>query len=186
MTTRAFVPEWSYTGRMRDGPAPANIDQRSKAFGRAGSLSLCLLLLTLSTGCATLRPDFEEPSVDVVSVRALPSGDVLPDFEIGLRVVNPNATELKLRGMSYKLLLNDREVVKGVANELPVVPAYGEAQFKLLASVSLIDGFGLVNDLLRQSRENLDWRLIAKLDIGALLPAILVERKGMLTMSPAK
>jgi LEA14-like dessication related protein len=161
-------------------------EQHPRGLGRAGSLLLPLLMLSLSTGCATLRPDFEQPSVDVVSVRALPSGDLLPNFEIGLRVVNPNATELKLRGVSYKLLLNDYEVVKGVASELPVVPAYGEAQFTLLASVSLIDSFGLVNDLMRQSRGDLNWRLLAKLDIGALLPAILVEEKGTLTTSPAK
>lgn len=160
--------------------------QRPRGLSRAGLLLLFLVISSLSTGCATLRPDFEEPSVDVVSVRALPSGDLLPNFEIGLRVVNPNATELQLRGVSYKLFVNDYEVVKGVASELPTVPAYGEAQFKLLATVSLIDGFGLVNDLMRQSRDDLDWRLVAKLDIGALLPAILVERKGMLTISPAK
>jgi LEA14-like dessication related protein len=159
---------------------------RPRGLGRAGLFFLSLMILSLSTGCATLRPDFEQPSVDVLSVRALPSGDLLPNFEIKLRVVNPNATELKLRGVSYKLLLNDYEVVKGVASELPVVPAYGEAQFKLLASVSLVDSFSLVNDLMRQSPSDLDWRLLAKLDIGALLPAILVEEKGTLTTSPAK
>jgi LEA14-like dessication related protein len=160
--------------------APARRGTRSQA------IALALLLLPLLGGCATMRPEFEQPSVEVVSVRAVPSGDIAPQFEIGLRVINPNANELALRGLSYKLFVNDFEVVTGAASELPVVPAYGEADFKLLATVSLVDSFQLVNDLMQRSRSDLDWRLLAKLDVGALWPAIRVEEKGTLKTTTSR
>jgi LEA14-like dessication related protein len=167
---------------MRARPDPNDSPRRPRPY----ALVLALLFLPLLSACATLRPDFEQPSVEVVSVRTVPSGDIAPQFEIGLRVVNPNATELALRGLSYKLFVNDFEVVKGAASELPVVPAYGEAEFKLLGTVSLVDSFRLVNDLMQRSRSELDWRLLAKLDVGALWPAILVEEKGTLSTAPRR
>ena len=50
--------------------------------------------------CAGLRPGYETPTVTINSFRALPSQGVLPNFEIGLHVVNPNREALKLRGVS--------------------------------------------------------------------------------------
>jgi LEA14-like dessication related protein len=139
-----------------------------------------LLAVFVMAGCASLKPGFEEPSVKVTAFRPLPSEGLAPRFEIGLRVVNPNPDPLKLRGMSYRVFLDDYEIVEGVANELPEVPAYGEADLKVLANVSLFDGIRLVNDLLSKPRDQVSYRLQAKLDIGAMLPAIRVEEKGQL------
>lgn len=55
--------------------------------------------------------------------------------------------------MSYKIFLNEHEVMQGAANDLPVVPAYGEAQFKVNATVGLIEGMRFVNDMLKNARE---------------------------------
>lgn len=139
----------------------------------------CLLLLL--PGCSTLRPGFETPSVSITSFRPLSSGALAPKFEIGLRVVNPNASLLKLRGMAYRIYLNDYEVIDGAANDLPVVPAYGEAEFTVAASVGLVEGVRFVNDLLHQQDGKVDYRVRTKLDVGALLPTILIEKTGVLT-----
>ena len=136
--------------------------------------------LLVVAGCATLKPSFETPSVQVVSFRPLPSEGLAPRFEIGLRVVNPNPDALKLRGISYNVSLNDNRVVEGAANELPVVPAYGEADVKLTAAVSLVDAMRFVNGLMSRADGQVEYRLQAKLDIGALLPAIRIEEKGLL------
>jgi LEA14-like dessication related protein len=135
--------------------------------------SVCLV-----AGCTTLRPDFETPSVTVTSFKLLPSQSLTPRFEIGMRVVNPNSTELSPRGMSYKVFLNDHEVVEGAANELPVVPAYGEAEFKVIATVGLIEGMQFVNDMLQNKDGQVTYRLQSKLDIGAMTPSIRIEKTG--------
>jgi LEA14-like dessication related protein len=144
-----------------------------------GSLLLmCVLWLGLVAGCTTLRPDFETPSVNVTSFKPLPSQSFTPRFEIGMRVVNPNSTMLNLRGMIYKVFLNDYEVVEGAANELPVVPAYGEAEFKVIATVSLMEGMRFVQDMLKNENAQVDYRLQAKLDVGAMIPSIRIEKTG--------
>ena len=136
------------------------------------------LTLFLVAGCSTLRPGFETPSVDVTSFRMLPSETLTPRFEIGMRIVNPNAVKLNLRGISYKVFLNDYQVVEGAASDLPVVPAYGDAEFKVTATVGLIESMRFVNDMLQNTRGQVAYRLNAKLDIGALVPAITVEKTG--------
>lgn len=141
-------------------------------------LILFCLWVCLGAGCASLRPDFDAPSVSVTSFTPLTSQSLAPRFEIGMRVVNPNATKLNLRGMSYKVFLNDYEVVEGAANELPVVPAYGEAEFTVIATVGLIEGIRFVNDLLQNTQGQIAYRLQSKLDIGAMASAIRTEKTG--------
>lgn len=141
-------------------------------------LILFCLWICLGAGCATLRPDFEKPSVTVTSFMPLASQSLSPRFEIGMRVVNPNAAKLNLRGMSYKVFLNDYEIAEGAANELPAVPAYGEAEFKVIATVGLMEGIRFVNDLLQNKQGQVAYRLQTKLDIGAMSPAIRIEKTG--------
>jgi LEA14-like dessication related protein len=139
-----------------------------------------LLAVGILSACATMKPSFETPTVQVVSFRPLPSEGLAPRFEIGLRVVNPNPDALKLRGMSYDVSLDDYRVVEGAASELPVVPAYGEADINLTAAVSLVDAMRFVNGLIGRTDRQVEYRLRAKLDVGALLPAIRIEEKGLL------
>ena len=136
------------------------------------------LCVGLMAGCSTMRPGFITPSVNITSFKPLPSEGIAPKFEISLRVVNPNATQLSLRGMSYKVALNNFDVVDGAANELPVVPAYGEAEFKVVAAVGVFEGIRFVSDLMQHSKGQVAYSLKAKLDVGALLPAINIEKTG--------
>ena len=52
---------------------------------RAAALALAALVVV--AGCATLSPDYEQPTVALTSFRALPSEGVAPAFEVGLRIV---------------------------------------------------------------------------------------------------
>lgn len=137
--------------------------------------SLCVGLIA---GCSTMQPGFVTPSVNITSFKPLPSEGIAPRFEISLRVVNPNSTQLSLRGMSYKVALNNFDVVDGAANALPVVPAYGEAEFKVIATVGVFEGIRFVSDLLQHSNGQVAYTLKAKLDVGAMLPAINIEKTG--------
>ncbi|MGC2166214.1 MAG: LEA type 2 family protein [Gallionella sp.] len=140
---------------------------------------LALLIWLLSVGgCATLRPDFEKPSVTVTSFNPLPASSLAPSFEIGLRVVNPNTVSLNLRGISYKLALNGFDVVEGAANNLPAVPAHGEATFKVDVTVGMIEGMRFVSDLLRNKHGQVEYRIQANLDVGAMIPTIRIEKTG--------
>jgi len=159
---------------------------RTLIFRRAaGARSAWLVLLAmLLAGCATLRPDFEQPTVTISSFRPVPGDGAVPGFEIRLRVINPNAEPLKLRGVAYTVSLAGREVVTGVGKDLPVIEGYGEGVFTVTAAASLYQGVRLFGELLNMQQDEIDYELSTKLDVGALIPAIRVKDKGTISLAP--
>jgi hypothetical protein len=136
-------------------------------------------------GCAGMGPGYETPTVTVSSFRALPSAGALPAFEIGLRVINPNREALELQGVAYTISLEGHEIIKGVANDLPVVDGYGEGEFMLTASANLFAGIRLIADLMRSDGDSLEYEFEAKLDTGGFRPAIRVRESGEISLRPA-
>lgn len=152
---------------------------RRKVMPLAGRFIMACVVLLLA-GCATLSPDFEEPSLQINSIRLVNFDGLTPQFEIDLHIVNPNRDALDLEGVSYTLFLAGEKVVSGATRDLPVVPAYGEADFKIDASVSLLDGLQLLSKLMNQYQENLTYEFNAKLDLGRFYPTIPIKREGVL------
>lgn len=144
-----------------------------------------LLTVTLTitlAACAGMSPNYETPTVTVKSFRALPSEGVVPNFEIGLHVINPNSNALPLRGVAYTISLGGHELIKGVGNELPVIDAYGEGDVVLTASANLVSAIKLFSDLMNQPGDKIPYEFAAKLDIGAFRPAIRVRDAGELSL----
>ena len=132
-------------------------------------------------GCASLPPDFEVPTLQINSVRPINFDGFTPRFEIDLHIVNPNRDALELKGLSYTLHLSGRQVVSGATKNLPVVAAYGEADFKIDAKVSLLDGLQLLSKLMSEYQENINYEFKAKLDLGRFYPTIPITREGVLS-----
>lgn len=145
---------------------------------------VCLFLLGLS-GCAAMQPGYETPTVTVSSFRALPAQGGTPGFEIGLNVVNPNRAALDLDGVAYTVRLEGREILKGVANDLPVIEGYGSGDILLEARPNLFESIRLVRDLVSSPRETFDYELEAKLDPGGLHPPIRIRDKGNISLGPS-
>jgi len=146
------------------------------------------LILGISTvilaGCAGMGPGYETPTVTISSFKALPSEGALPSFAIGLRVINPNREALELQGVAYTVSLEGHEIIKGVANDLPVIDGYGEGEFVLTAAANLFAGIRLITDLMRGDGDSLEFELEAKLDIGGFRPAIRVRESGDISLQP--
>jgi LEA14-like dessication related protein len=134
----------------------------------------CILCLA---GCATLSPNFDEPEVTVSAFRVLPSNG-LPKFEIELHVINPNGIELKLRGISYTASIEGHKVLSGVANNIPVIAAYGEGAVNLSGGIDLFGSFQLITGLMQQRNTGMNYTLDVKLDVGRFMPAIRIQKKG--------
>ncbi len=144
-----------------------------------------LFLILMLTSCAALNPNFEEPQVSVNSFKILPGGSINPTFEIGLRVVNPNSTELNLKGLSYTVSIEGNKVFSGVANQLPIVPAYGEEEVKLNAQADLFGGIRLIADLMKPRETPVGYTLKIKLAVGTFALPIHITREGNLTIPTA-
>lgn len=149
---------------------------------RRSALLVIALVSLISSGCASLRPGYETPTVTVTSFRAVPNQGALPEFAIGLRVINPNASGIELRGVSYAIELEGHEVIKGVSNDVPRIGPYDSGDFTVTASVSLLAGIGLLNDLLREPKDAFTYAFNAKLDAGILSPDIRIRDTGTVSL----
>lgn len=125
-----------------------------------------------------MDPDYEQPTVTLKSFRALPSEGMMPSFEIGLNVLNPNASSFQLQGVVYTVSIQGHDVVKGVGKDFPVVEGYSEETIKLTAAANLFAGVRLVMDMMNSPNENLEFEFEAKLDTGGFGRSIRIKEKG--------
>ncbi len=51
--------------------------------------------------------------------------------------MNPNARELPIKGISYRIEVNDAELAQGLTDTPFVVPAMGEAEFDVQVTANL-------------------------------------------------
>ncbi len=143
---------------------------------------LFVFLIFLAAGCAPFLPGFETPTVNVSSFRVLPGQEAVPTFEIGLHIINPNRTDLKLEGISYTVELEGHKILSGVSNKLPVIEAYGEGDVRLQVQPDLFSTINLFTDLLSQPREKFRFDLTAYLDVGVWMPRIKVHKEGFFAL----
>lgn len=152
-------------------------------YRRIAALGALLAAAIAVSGCAGLGSGYETPTVNVTTFRAVPSSGAVPSFEIGLRVINPNREALQLQGVSYTVRLDGYEVIKGVANQLPVIEPYGEGTFTVTASVSLLAGIRLITELMNSPKDTFGYELEAKLDPGGFGRRIRIRDSGEISLS---
>lgn len=142
------------------------------------SAALLLVAAALVAGCSGRgEPAFEQPTVSLTSFGLMPSDGRAPRFLIGLRLVNPNATPLKVRGMSYTVELEGHRMLTGVTSRIAEVPPYAESDIELQSPIDLVSSIRLFNELVNApGRETLRYALNARLDVdGMLAPLRLLE-----------
>jgi len=145
---------------------------------------LFLILPLFIFGCAGFQPGYETPTVSITSFDAIPSEGMIPKFQIGIHIINPNRTHLQLKGISYTVSLEGHNIITGVSNNLPEIEAYGEGDVILNASVDLFNSIGFISDLIRnQGKEQIAYDLNTKLDAGVLHPLIRVSKKGTIFLT---
>ena len=133
-------------------------------------------------GCASLSSDFKDPAVSLVSITPQIENLFAPEFDVVLQVTNPNRKALDIAGLSYTIHLQGNQLIQGVANELPVIAAYGEADISLRATADLIGGIRLLSDLLNQPGKQVDYEFNVDIDLGTLYPMVRVQRSGTILL----
>lgn len=136
---------------------------------------LCALLMT---GCANLL-NFQQPTVDLVGIKALPNTNQGPRFQIDLRIVNPNSTPLTINGVYYELALRDTRFLSGTTNQTHTIPAYGENTVQVETAISMFQVLKLMSKFVAQpDNQALDYALTAKIDVKELFVPLTVTQAG--------
>ena len=147
---------------------------------------LCLGILLLA-GCSGLNPKLEQPTVKVSGLQLLPAEGFNQPLEVSLLIVNPNSRDLHLRGMSYKVGIENFDVLSGVSDQLPTLSAYQETPVKVVVSANILQVVRLLEHFSRVGvKENVNYNFSAKLDFSAWLPAMQINEKGMIPLAAKK
>ena len=141
---------------------------------------ISFILSIVLSACVTLPSNMKEPGVSVISVAPRLVNSLTPQFDIVLRVTNPNRDTLSMIGLSYDIYLEGNKVIDGVAGDLPDIAPYGEAEIDIKASASLIGSFNLIQSLANSPGEDIDFEFKAEIDIGKWYPTIKVSKTGVI------
>lgn len=143
-------------------------------------IAVVLMTLLSATGCQTLGSlaGIENPEYSIRSIRpqvalGFPLSSSAIDFDILLEVQNPNSIGLTLDRIDFDLLVDDRRIVQGFANEGIRIPAEGIGDVRLEARVGYNELRGLweeVVDAVRGGRPDYEIRGTAYYDtpLGSL------------------
>jgi len=84
-------------------------------------------------------------------------------FEVKLRVQNPNNFDVPLEGVAYQIELNDKAFAKGVGQQSVTVAKFGEAVLDVTAVCSLSNVLAQLSLLTQGGPDKLRYRVRGKL-----------------------
>ncbi len=145
---------------------------------RASWFSVLLLL----SACATVAPQLDAPKINIENFRSVPSESGAPRFEITLRVINPNAQTLDIEGLSYSVEFMGRELITGVAKDVPPIEGYSEGLVTLEAGLQLFELLRLLASAGNQGDGPLEYRFLAKIDFAGFVPTQRIEESGEIAL----
>lgn len=132
------------------------------------------------SACSTLGPGADPPMVTIASFTPVSEDGMAPSFDIGLRILNPNAEALELEGIAYTVSIEGHALIQGVGNDIPVIEGYSEEVVNLTGAASFLSGLRLFADLAGAGDIDggLAYELEAKLDPVGIGPALRIRESG--------
>ena len=98
-----------------------------------------LVVAAVVSGCAGLPSGMQAPSITVADLGIGNAGLFEQQFNLKLRVQNPNPDEFRIDGIAFELDINDQPFARAVGNQVLIVPRYGSA-FLQVEAVSTLGG----------------------------------------------
>jgi len=136
------------------------------------------LLLLLLVSCASLH--IEEPQISVIEFVPVKTTGLNSEFELTILITNPNSIDLPIKGMSYTFSINDIGLLKGVAKDIPTIPAYDSAEVTLTLSADMFSASKLLFNFLNKPNKELRYAFTSKIDPAGMLPSFTLTESGIL------
>jgi LEA14-like dessication related protein len=130
------------------------------------TLGLALMMLGL-TGCSIWRFDsFQDPQVHLLKVQVVKARLTQQDFKLHFRIDNPNDSRLLVRGLQYKVMLNDVMLAEGKASDWFFVAAHSQKNFVVPIQTNLWRHAKYIGRLLKRPDKAIHYQLEGKLKTG--------------------
>ncbi len=133
--------------------------------------------------CAGLPPRTEPPRVALIGLSLVSVELMEQRYQVRLRVKNPNAFELPIRGVDFRLDINGQAFADGVSNQSVNVPSYGEAVIELDVSSNLFQVFRQMQSLEQSRSPAFDYRISGNVATGVYGQQLPFDSSGELKLS---
>ncbi|KPC32863.1 Uncharacterized protein ABJ99_1716 [Pseudomonas syringae pv. cilantro] len=130
--------------------------------------SLALILLGLS-GCSLLSFDsVRDPEVHLLKVEVIKARLTHQDFKLYFEVENPNDSRLLVRGLNYKIMLNEEMLAEGKSSEWFFVNGDSRKTLRISVRTNLWQHARYIAKLLKKPDQSIHYQLEGKLKTGIL------------------
>lgn len=125
-----------------------------------------LLLLSLLAGCASMRPQLEQPKINLVGLDIRELGLLRQRYILTLSVQNPNSIAFPVRGLNYDVRIAGHDFASGASPKSFTVPARGETDVEVELSTNLVSTLQNVQALLLEKQKLIDYELSGQLELN--------------------
>lgn len=139
---------------------------------------LVVVVVMSLSACGMFSSKLTPPDVSLAGLRLGQGDGLYQTVLVDLVLTNPNTSALKLNAISYHVRVAGRDLVSGTSSEPLLVPAGGSAHYTVPATVSLINSFGLIRDVLMKPGDKVAYELTATLEPSGLFSIPITVRKA--------
>ena len=143
-------------------------------FSQAPTIRILSLLMFFGLlcglgGCSTWTSGgFKDPDVRLIKVEVIRAKLLEQQFVLRFRIDNPNSMSLPVRGLDYRVHLNEVKLAEGESNTWFTVPAHGHHVFDVPVRTNLWRHLRQIVKLLEQPEEPIRYRLEGQVKTGLL------------------
>lgn len=132
--------------------------------------TLGLLSALLLSGCsAWLTAGPQDPGVHLVKVEVVKARLLEQRFNLSFRIDNPNDTDLTVRGLRFRLLLEDMLLSEDRSTQWLTVPAHSQGYFTVPVRTNLWRHASSVVKRLEKFDQPMHYRLEGTLETGLFI-----------------
>ncbi len=149
-------------------------------------LILPLLVVAVLAGCAGTGRISEPPYISLSNINLLNMNVFEQRYRIMMRIQNPNDVVIPIKGMSFRIFINDQDFAHGVSNKPVIIPEFGEEVIEIDATSDLTSILRQFQDLMSGGTKKVSYRLTGKAKLENRIRRLPFEYKGELDLYPDK
>ncbi len=150
----------------------------------ANKIILHLLIVVIFAGCAGIGRISEKPYITLSNINLLNMGVFEQRYRIMMRIQNPNDIAIHIKGMSYQIVINEKDFARGVSNQSFIVPEFGEKVIEIDAVSDLTSILSQFQNLMTGGIKKVSYSLTGKAKVEKRIRRLPFEYMGELDLLP--
>lgn len=142
-----------------------------------------LLLAAVLAACSSLGGIADPPKVSLVNFTLLQAGLLEQRYRLTLRIQNPNAIGIPIKGIDYAIKLVGVDFASGVTPNAFTVPAKGENLVDIDVSTNVLESARQIYTVIKQGPESLDYSVSGSIAVDMpFVNAIPFSKTGQVSL----